>query len=172
MLWNLKLIGAALIATPILLAGSAWFGFNKGKESGMRQVQTLWDWEKTVQTAAQAEEQMKARQREQALQATINRVRQEKQREATRLAADYAAVINSLHDRPEARSESAGGVPEGSVAGTKPATGCTGAQLSGPDSRFLAGEAARADQLRIALAACIAHADAVERELNGTPRVE
>jgi hypothetical protein len=163
MLWNLKLIGAALIATPILLAGSAWFGFNKGKESGMRQVQTLWDWEKTVQTAAQAEEQMKARQREQALQATINRVRQEKQREATRLAADYAAVINSLHDRPEARSEDSGGVPEGSRAGV----GCTGQGLAKRDASFLGGYAHDAARLQLALDACQAAYNEVREQING-----
>jgi hypothetical protein len=164
--WLLNPRLLAITAILILLAGSAWHGYSKGKQSGMSQIQTLWDAERAVQLAAQAEAEMKARQTEQALQKAVNRIRQEKQREAIKLANDYAAVVDSLHDRAEARA-SDGGVPEGATPGAKPAAGCTGAQLSGPDSRFLAGEAQRADQLRIALRACVGAYDAARREVSG-----
>lgn len=160
-----RLIVITVITT--LLAGCVVYAYNKGRQSGMQEVQTLWDSEKLATAQAQAEEMMKARQRESALQTLAGKLRLEKRREADRLAREYAAVIDSLRDRPETRA-GAGGVPEGADAGAEPVAGCTGAQLSGPDSRFLAGEAARADQLRIALATCIAHADAVERELNAS----
>jgi hypothetical protein len=159
-MWNLKLI--ALIATPILLAGSAWFGHSRGTQYGMSVVQSQWDAERAMTLAAQAEEMMKARQKEQALQVAINRIKQEKTREAVRLANDYAAVINSLHDRPEARA-GAGGVPTGAAVGT----GCTGAGLAGPDARFLAGYAADAARLQLALQVCTSAYDQVRRQVNG-----
>jgi hypothetical protein len=106
--------------------------------------------------AAQAEEMMKARQTEQALQKAVNRIRQEKQREAVRLANDYAAVINSLHDRAETRA-GASGVPDGAAAGV----GCTGAGLAKRDGEFLAGYAADAARLQLALNACQAAYDEV-----------
>jgi hypothetical protein len=162
-MWNLKLI--ALIAIPISLAGSAWYGHSRGVQSGMSQIQTQWDAERAQQIATQAEEAMKARQTEQALQAAVSRIKQEKTREATRLANDYVAVINSLHDRPEARAGD-GGVPEGATAGVGHPTGCTGSQLSRPDATVLVGIARDADQLRVALKACVAHTAEVERELN------
>ena len=165
MIWNTKII--ALTATSILLAGSAVYAYNKGRQSGMQEVQTLWDSERLATQAAQAEELMKARQTEQALQKAINRIRQEKQREATRLVNDYAAVINSLHERPDRPAEGAAGVPKGADAGTRPATGCTGAQLYKPYAAILAGEALRADQLRIALNTCIEAYNQTRREING-----
>jgi len=163
-MWNLKLFGLATTITLTLAAGSAWYGYSSGRQSGMSQIQSQWDAERAATLAAQAEETMKARQTEQALQKAVNRIRQEKQREAIKLANDYAAVVDSLQHRPD-RPDS-GGVSEGADTGTEPARGCTGAQLSRPDATVLVGEAARADQLRLALKACIAHTAEVERELN------
>jgi hypothetical protein len=163
-MWNLKLIAAALIAIPTLLAGSAWYGYSKGRQSGILEVQTLWDSEKLVIQAAQAEEMMKARQREEALRQLTTKIRQEKQREAIKLAADYAAVIDSLQNRAD--RPSGGSLSEGADTGTGLATGCTGAQLYKPDAGFLAGEANTADKLRLALKACIAHTTEVERTVN------
>jgi hypothetical protein len=163
-MWNLRLI--ALILTPILLVGFAWFGFSRGTQYGMSVVQSQWDQERAMQMAVHAEEQMKARQREQALQKLVDKLRKDKANEANRIAAEYQRTIDSLRNRPEARAGDSG-VPEGSDSGTGSAAGCTGAQLSGPDSRFLAGEAARADQLRIALRACQTAYDDVRREING-----
>jgi DNA-binding XRE family transcriptional regulator len=159
-MWNLKLI--ALIATPILLVGSAWFGHSRGTQYGMSVVQSQWDAERAMTLATQTEELMKARQTEQALQKTINRIRQEKTREAIKLANDYAAVVDSLHDRPETRA-GAGGVPEGAGAGT----GCTGAGLARVDATFLAGYSADAARLQLALDACKVAYDEVRRAVNG-----
>jgi hypothetical protein len=160
-MWNLKLLGVATTITLTLLAGSAWLAYSKGKAYGMQQVQTLWNSERAIQLAAQAEAEMKARQTEQALQQTINRIKQEKTREATRLANDYAAVLHSLHDRAEDRA-GAGGVPEGAT----PGAGCTGQGLARPDATFLAGYGADAARLQLALNACQAAYDSVRREIN------
>jgi hypothetical protein len=159
-IWNFRLIGV-LVALS-LCAGSVWYAYNKGKQSGMSQVQTLWDAERAVQLAAQAEAEMKARQTEQGLQAMVNRVRQEKQREAIKLANDYAAVIDSLRDRAETRAGD-GGVPEGAAAGV----GCTGQGLAKRDAEFLAGYAADAARTQSALNACITAYDQVREQING-----
>jgi hypothetical protein len=158
-MWNLRLL--ALILTPILLVGFAWFGYSRGTQYGMSVVQNQWNQERAIQLAAQAEAEMKARQTEQALQAAINRIKQEKTREATRLANDYAAVLHSLHDRAEDRA-GVGGVPEGAT----PGAGCTGQGLARPDATFLAGYGADAARLQLALNACQAAYDSVRREIN------
>jgi hypothetical protein len=164
MIWNLKTL--ALIAIPISLAGSAWYGYNSGRQSGMSQIQTQWDAERLAIQAAQAEQMMKAAQREKALQALLAKQRKEHKYESDRLAIQYESALSRLSDRPD-RPDS-GGVPEDPSVGTGPAGGCTGAQLYRPDAEVLIGLARDADQLRLALRACIAHATEVERELNRT----
>jgi hypothetical protein len=131
----------------------------------MSQIQAKWDAERAATQAAQAEQVMKARQQELALQAAINRIKQEKHREAVKLANDFAAVVDSLHNRPEAGA-SGGGVPEGAGAGTDAAGWCTGARLYRDHATAFAGQAALAAELQSALRACITHAAEVERELN------
>jgi hypothetical protein len=161
-MWNIKLIGLATITTLTLLAGSAWLAYAKGSKAGAQAVQSQWDAEKLAMTQAQAEELMKARQREQALQALADRIRKEKQREAIKLAADYAAVVDSLHDRAETRA-GAGGVPEGAAAGV----GCTGRGLAKLDAELLARYSYAAGQLQLAYDECRAKYTEIERQLNG-----
>ena len=169
MRWKAK---AALgIAGITLLAATAWSVYSAGLRAGEARTRALWDAEVAMMAQAQAEELMKARQRERALEALVKQQREDHRRETNRIAREFAALSDSLRDRPEARA-GGGGVPESPDAGAGSAPRCTGAELYRQDSEFLAREAARADQLRIALNACIAHADAVERELNGASRVE
>ncbi len=127
----------------------------------MREVQTLWDSERLAVAQAQAEERMKARQREQSLQDLAAKLRLEKRREADRLAREYVADLERLRDRPDTRA-GAGGVPEGAAAGV----GCTGAGLSRGDAAFLVGLAADAARTQAALDQCRAQYAEVERQLN------
>lgn len=152
---------AAVMAASICAAGSAWYAHSKGMQSGMQQVQILWDSERAATAQAQAEELMKARQREHALQALAEKLRLEKRREADRLAREYAADLERLRDRPETRAGD-GGVPEGAAAGV----GCTGAGLSRRDAEFLVGLAADAARAQAALDQCRAQYAEVERALN------
>jgi hypothetical protein len=159
MIWNLKIV--ALTATSILLVGSVVYAYNSGRQSGMQEVQILWDSEKLALTQAQAEEVMKARQTEQALRALVDQQKQEHRREVNRIVSRYNADLDSLRNRPEARA-GATGVPTGADSGT----GCTGLGLSKPDSEFLVwlgGEAARA---QAALNACQAAYDQVRDAVN------
>lgn len=160
-MWNLKLL--ATIVTLTLLAGSAHYAYNKGRQSGMQQVQTLWDSEKLATQRAQAEELMKARQREQALQNLANRLRQEKAHEARRLAVEHAADLERLRDRPA--RDGAAELPGATAPGAGPAAGCTGAQLFREDASVLVGIARDADELRLALKQCQAAYDEVRRSL-------
>jgi hypothetical protein len=167
MIWNLKLYGLAAAAILSACAATAWYGYKQGRASGMSQIQTQWDAERMATQAAQAEEQMKAQQKERALQALIAKQRKEHAYESNRLSILYQSALSSLSDRADRPAEGAGGVPEDSNAGTPSARGCTGSDLFRPDAEFLIGEAARADQLRIALRACVAHTTEIERQLNG-----
>jgi acetyl-CoA carboxylase alpha subunit len=131
----------------------------------MSAIQTKWDAERAAILAAQAEETMKAVQKERALQALIEKQRKEHKYESDRLSILYQSALSRLSDRPD-RPDS-GGVPKGSDTGTEPATGCTGAELYRQDAEVALGIARDADQLRLALKACVAHTTEIERQLNG-----
>lgn len=139
-----------------LLAGCVVYAYNKGRQSGMQEVQTLWDSEKLATAQAQAEELMKARQRESALHDLAARLRKEKRDESLRLSRQHAADLERLRDRPDTRA-GAGGVPEGA----SPGVGCTGAGLAKLDAQLLAGYAHSAARLQSAYDECKAKYDAV-----------
>jgi hypothetical protein len=160
-MWNLKLMAAIGIATTISLAGTAWYAHSKGRQSGMREVQTLWIAERAAIREAQAEEMMKARQREEALQALIDRQRRAHREEVNRVAAEFSADLERLRDRPEARAGDSG-VPEGAAAGV----GCTGQGLAAGDASFLAGFAADAARAQAALNACVTAYNEVREQVN------
>ena len=158
-MWNTRFLIAAVTVASIL--GAGWQLYGLGKKRGMSEVQQQWDAEKAATAQAQAEELMKARQRESALQELATRLRKEKADEARRLAREYAADLERLRDRPDARA-GAGGVPEGAA----PGVGCTGEGLSRRDAEFLVGLAHDAARTQAALDQCRAQYAEVERALN------
>jgi len=165
-MWNLRLLAVIGTFTITSLAATAFYAYSKGRQDGKTLVQARWDAERLAVTAAQAEEAMKARQKEQALQTLLAQQRKEHQNEVRRLVRDHAALADSLRQRADRPAEGAAGVPQGASAKVEPATGCTGSQLYRQDGEFLAREAARADQLRLALRACLADRAEIERQLN------
>ena len=168
-MWKLKTLAVATTAFSISLAATAWFAHSKGVQLGKSQIQSQWDAEVRAMAEAQAREVNQAREREQALQAQVDQLKRTHRNEISRIHRNHAALVDSLRDRPEARA-GAGGVPEDSGVGTSDRTGSTGLQLSRPDASFLVGEAARADQLRVALVACLADRAAIERAINSDER--
>lgn len=126
----------APVCALLVLAGTYSFGYMHGKAT----VQTAWDSEKATTVTAQ-------RDKEAALQASMDKLREDKNREAAKLRRTVAALTDSLRDRPDRPADPA------SSAGASSA-GCTGAELYKPDGNFLVGEAARADQIRLALKSC------------------
>jgi hypothetical protein len=142
------LLGAAL---AVAIAGSA--GLYKGRDIGMAEVQHQWDKERAAQEAEYAAAQAAAREKEQALQASADQLRQEKDREIRNLNARAVALSNSLRDRPTRPSPESSPVSSAASVGC-PVPVCTGTGLSKEDAGFLAGEAARGDELRALLKQC------------------
>ena len=141
-------LGAAL---AVAIAGSA--GLYKGRDIGMAEVQHQWDKERAAQEAEYAAAQAAAREKEQALQASADQLRQEKDREIRNLNARAVALSNSLRDRPTRPSPESSPVSSTASVGC-PVPVCTGTGLSKEDAGFLAGEAARGDELRALLKQC------------------
>jgi hypothetical protein len=166
MIWNLKLIAVAATAIATSLAGTAWYSYNKGSQSGMSQIQSKWDAERLAVAQAIATELERVRAVEQTLRTNLTKQRKEHKNEMDRLSIQYESALGRLSDRPDRPTEGAAELSEDSPVGAVPADGCTGAELFRPDAEFLVREATRSDQLRLALKACIAHATEVERQLN------
>jgi hypothetical protein len=166
MIWNLKLLGVAATATVISLAGTAWFSHSKGVRLGTSQIQSKWDAERLAIAQAIATELERVRAVEQTLRTNLTKQRKEHKNEMDRLSIQYESALGRLSDRSDRPAEGSAELPQDSPVGAVPADGCTGAELFRPDAEFLTREAHRADQLRLALKACIAHATEVERQLN------
>jgi hypothetical protein len=149
-----------LILGVVLAVGAAGgAGLLKGRDLGKAEVQQQWDNERAAQQAQFAKDQEAAREKEQLMQAQADRLRQEKDREIKNLNARAIALTSSLQQRADRATT----ISEGTA---NPSTGqggprCTGAELSRQDAEFLAGEAARADSLRLALQQCQTQYDAV-----------
>lgn len=164
MIWNIKFISAIAAVTLSLCAGSAWYSYKRGEQSGITQIQTLWDAERLAVSQAIATELERVRMVETNLRTTLAKQRKEYQYENDRLSILYQSALGSLSDRPS--REDSGSLSEGSNTGTGHSNGCTGAELYRQDSEFLVGIARDADKLRLALKACLAHTTEVERQLN------
>lgn len=137
-------------------------GYWRGDTAGQAKVQQLWDKEKAAQYAAYAAGQAAAREKEQAMQANADQLRQEKDREIRNISARATALANSLRDRSE-RPAVTDQVPDTATTGPV-ASGCTGSGLYKADGSFLVGEAARANTLRELLKECRANYEAIAKE--------
>ena len=142
-----------ILGFVLAVAAAGGAGLYQGHELGMAEVQQKWDKERAAQEAEYAAAQAAAREKEQALQASADQLRQEKDREIKNLNARATALSNSLRERPSRPTAEASPVPSTASAGC-PVTTCTGAGLSREDAEFLAGEAARADEARVLLKQC------------------
>lgn len=155
------LVVALGVAT--VLAGTHWKLYVDGKKSGQAQVHQRWDNERAQAQAERAEAEMKARQREQALQKLADIQRRKHREEVNRILAEHAAFIDRLQDRPDRPASAAPGtVPTPASPGP---AGCTGAELYRPDAVAFARLAADADKLRADYRACkAAYDNAVKRQ--------
>ena len=129
------------IGWPLLWIGTLFGALIFGYINGREHVQAEWDSEKAVTVTAQHD-------KEAALQANMDKLREDKNRETAKLRNTVAALTDSLRNRPERPASGA------AASAGDGAQGCTGAELYRPDSQFLVGESARADQIRLALMQC------------------
>lgn len=149
-----------IVGFVVALGVATITGYIKGDSAGRAVVQQQWDQERAQQAAEHAKAQAAAREKEQQLQAQADQLREEKDREILDLATRNTTLTNSLRNRPSRPAPAPSGVSQTTVT-ELPATSCTGSGLSREDAEFLAGEATRADQLRIALKQCVAQYQAV-----------
>lgn len=156
---NLLYTGAAVVLVAAVAGGS---GYLKGAAAGRAEIRQEWDQEKARAAEEYAKAQAAAREKEQQLQAQADQLREETNAKLKEANTRAAALADSLRKRPE-RTAAPSGAAETAVAG-QGAAGCTGAILPREDATFLAGEAARADQLRAALAQCYAQYEAVRKQ--------
>lgn len=116
-------------------------GYSQGVKDGEQVIRAEWDTEKATIITAQ-------REKEAALQASMDKLRMEKNNELARLNTTVRNLTLSLRNRPERPA-----VPASASAGDG-ATGCTGATLYRSDSEFLIRLSERADKLRLAMIQC------------------
>lgn len=139
-----------IIGFLLAVSGAYGVGHWRGDSAGQAYVRQQWDQEKAKQMAEYAENMRLAREKEQALQQSADRLREEKDRELKKIADSNRILLSSLRDRPERPSQ-------GSAVSSATSTcvGATGAQLARGDSEFLAGYAADAARLKAALDQCV-----------------
>ncbi len=137
---------AALLALALLLAGAAWRMHTQAERAGHARAQG------EAAAAALAYNQA-MRQREQQAAQALTTLQQKAAHEQRDLQRRIDALVERLRERPERPADLA------APAGPGDPVACTAAQLYRADAAFLVREAARADQLRIDLAACQAAYD-------------
>lgn len=120
-----------------VIAGVEWYVYHLGVASN----EATWQ-------ARLVEQENAALKAQAALQEQVNAITLQSQREKSAIGGKLNAALDSLRNRPADR------LPESSRAACD---GATGAELSRPDSRFLVGEAARADRVSADLRACQAY---------------
>jgi hypothetical protein len=113
----------------------------QGYEYGRRSLQAEWDAEKATAITAQ-------RDKEAALQASMDKLREDKNRETAKLQRTVAALSNSLRDRPERPA-----VPASANAGDAGGW-CSGPQLYREDAALVISESERAEKIRLQLIQC------------------
>jgi hypothetical protein len=151
-----------ILGFVLAVAAAGGAGLYQGRELGMAEVQQKWDRERAAQEAEYAAAQAAAREKEQALQASADSLRKEKDREIRDLNARATALANSLRDRPTRPTAESSPVSSTASVGC-PVPVCTGTGLSKEDAGFLAGEAARGDELRTLLKQCHAQYEAIRQ---------
>lgn len=143
-----------LILAGILSIGISYgVGYYNGYDNAKEKIQA-------EMAIAHAEELRQARDKEHGWQKAADNIRMKKDNEIRKLNATHAAIVHSLRDRKD-RPES--GMPDDPDA-KQDGQHCTGKELFRSDAEFLAGEAARADEIRIALKQCYAQYDSLKKE--------
>lgn len=137
------------VALAVALAAGHWKAYHLGANT----VQSEWD-------AAQASVDRAAHAKEQILQEQADQLRKAQDDKLAQISRDLdsaRAAVRLLHSTPRPADYDA----------PPPGTGaqCSGASLFTQDAEFLAGEAARADELQAALERCEAQYNAARESL-------
>jgi len=139
-----------LIGWPLLWIGTLFGAMIFGYIHGREHVQSEWDTEKATIVTAQ-------RAKEAELQAGMDKLRTEKNRETAKLRSTVAALTLSLRNRPSRPA-----VPASSSAGDAGGW-CSGPQLYREDAELVVSESERAEKIRLQLI----HCQKIYREASG-----
>lgn len=151
-------IAGAVIAVAVAGAG----GYAKGTAHGKAEVQAQWDQEKAKLALEYAAAQAAAREKEQALQAQADQLREDANARIKDIDSRANKLVDSLRQRPERPATQAGAVS----GAAQSCSGASGAELDRRNGEFLAWYAADAARLSSALDTCLKQYEAVRN----TPR--
>lgn len=151
-------VWVVIAACIVSVFGAVYY---KGFEAGKEKVQTLWNTETVERQRKELEAQVATRIAEEKLRKAEIERREAHEKEILGIKSRYNSVINSLRHR-RARENS---VPA-AAKDTEDGKACTGAGLYRQDGEFLAGEAARADELRTQLETCYIKYNSIYQQLN------
>jgi hypothetical protein len=156
----------AVMAVATVLVAIAWKSFALGQRQGRAEVQKLWHADQLLLATQRADQENFVRLREHESQQRLDQLQKENRYAQDAITRRYAIDAQRLRQRPE-RAESA------AAASPTPAGACvgqTGAGLAGGDAAFLAGYAADAARLAIALEVCLgAYDEAREAWMSSSP---
>ena len=150
------LVGAVI---AVAVAGGA--GYVKGSAHGKMVVQAEWDQEKAKLALEYAAAQAAAREKEQALQAQANQLREDANARIKDIDSRANKLVDSLRNRAERPTTQAGAVSSAAC----PSGGASGKDLASGDAVFLARYAADAARLEAALDTCVRQYEAVRLKL-------
>lgn len=145
--------GAAVV---LALMGGAYL---QGRKDGAAHVQTQWDKARLAQMEQHTIALEKVQAQSLALHTQVTQLTRANADANARMATQYRDLLVGVQARPARPAAPGPAGRDTTPRATPPAA--TGRELYREDSGFLAGEAARADQVRLALIACYAQYDAV-----------
>jgi len=125
-----------IFAVAIVIFGSWYNGYSIGYSK-----LTTYKLEQEAATRAKEAEQ----------QIATDQIKKDKDEKIKAINTQLVDAVSELRKRPSRTAETTNG------------KGCNGASLYAEDSEFLVREAARADEIRVALQACYAQYDAVSK---------
>lgn len=159
---RIAIYGAALAALLAFYAQRV----HVERDYGRNEVQAKWDKDIAARKSQALKTEQEFRARETSLQVAIDQTEKDKADAIQDLNRRHAAALASVRNRPDRpKPTTTPNVPKDAEP-QPPAIGCTGYELYRPDGEFLIGEAARGDQLRIALKACYRAWDEAEKVIN------
>ena len=155
---------AIAIALAVALVAAYWGIYTTGSRAGAATVKQQWDRDTASRALRTAEQTIEHRNTERALINTAAQQQKAKNEQDKRIAADHAAELDRLRNRPELRAADRPGEAADPAA---TGVGCTGAGLARGDAEFLTRFSADAARLAAELGRCTASYDAAERALRG-----
>lgn len=153
----------AVVAVITFTGAVGWKSYTAGQADATQRLTAAYVAEKLETQKAVNIELIKARQREKELLAVMQQSSQEYNNEIQRVTDKYNSIVDSLRNRPIARTNSDRGIPESASTDV----GCTGKGLARADAEFLTGYAADAAKLQAALNTCKERYNSLMKIING-----